>query len=269
MILTFPGIISRAYLPSPSPFSPAMLFGPGTDGTWGAVSELFANGMLWQDSAGTIPVTGDAQPVGRVDDPTGNGWVFEQATSANRVEYRTDGIYHWLEVNGINQRLETTGGSPIINPQGFMLISGRALSESAVGWQGIMQGQSNTWEPPRVLLVFPASTSSNPILRWQAHTTDWKHDLAVPVNNQAHGIDRVVFAGSDGASVESRVDGATVDISPNPGPWISGSNYPLRLFSNASSYGHLRMYGWIYYGGSFGPTDLTAAETWAANLYGG
>ncbi len=44
---------------------------------------------LWQDTSATTAVTADTDPVGRVDDLSGNGKHLLQATSGNRPAYRT------------------------------------------------------------------------------------------------------------------------------------------------------------------------------------
>jgi len=55
---------------------------------------------LFQDSAGTVPVTADGDPVGRMLDQSGNGNHATQSVSGARPVYRTDGVLHWLQGNG-------------------------------------------------------------------------------------------------------------------------------------------------------------------------
>lgn len=62
-------------------FNPATLFSAGEQGVWYDPSDL---STLFQDSAGTIPVTALEQPVGRMLDKSGRGNHATQATSANR-----------------------------------------------------------------------------------------------------------------------------------------------------------------------------------------
>ena len=62
-------------------FNPATLFSAGEQGVWYDPSDL---STLFQDSAGTIPVTALEQPVGRMLDKSGRGNTATQATSANR-----------------------------------------------------------------------------------------------------------------------------------------------------------------------------------------
>lgn len=64
-----------------TPFSPASLFATGAPGAWYDPSDLTT---LFQDSAGTTPVTAVEQPVGRMLDKSGRGNHATQATSASR-----------------------------------------------------------------------------------------------------------------------------------------------------------------------------------------
>ena len=61
---------------------------------------------LFQDSAGTVPVTTDGDPVGRMLDQSGNGNHAIQTVSGSRPVYRTDGTLHWLEFDGFDDFLE-------------------------------------------------------------------------------------------------------------------------------------------------------------------
>jgi len=62
-------------------FSPLSLFAGGAPGAWYDPSDLTT---LFQDSAGTTPVTAVEQPVGRMLDKSGNNNHAFQATSASR-----------------------------------------------------------------------------------------------------------------------------------------------------------------------------------------
>jgi hypothetical protein len=62
-------------------FSPALLFAAGEQGVWYDPSDF---STMFQDSAGTTPVTAVEQPVGRILDKSGRGNTATQATSASR-----------------------------------------------------------------------------------------------------------------------------------------------------------------------------------------
>ena len=67
-------------------FDPASLFAGGIAGAWYDPSDI---DTLFQDSAGTTPVTASGQPVGLMLDKSGNGNHATQATAARRLTYQT------------------------------------------------------------------------------------------------------------------------------------------------------------------------------------
>ena len=66
-------------------WSPLNLFALGEKGAWFDPSDIRT---LFQDSAGTTPVTAVEQPVGKMLDKSGNGKDALQATAGNRPTYR-------------------------------------------------------------------------------------------------------------------------------------------------------------------------------------
>src|SRR5690554_962627 len=93
---------ASAPAPAPAPFDPLSLFSNGEQGAWYDPSDLTT---LYQDSAGTTPVTADGDPVGRMLDKSGNGNHADQSVAASRPIYRTDGVLHWLEFDGVDDSL--------------------------------------------------------------------------------------------------------------------------------------------------------------------
>lgn len=84
-----------------SGFDPANLF---DSGQLGAVYDPSVSSTMWQDTAGTIPAGAD-DPVGRMDDRSGNGFHATQGTAANRPIRRTDGSVWWLQFDGQSDEL--------------------------------------------------------------------------------------------------------------------------------------------------------------------
>lgn len=101
---------------------PASLFANGEQGLWLDPSDL---STLFQDDAGTTPVTSDGDPVGLVLDKSGRGNHLSQATLASRPVYRTDGTLHWLEFDGVDDWLVTTEVLPITGTDEITVLVGQ------------------------------------------------------------------------------------------------------------------------------------------------
>ena len=112
-------------------FNPAaVLFSAGEQGGWYDPSDL---STMFQDSAGTTPVTAAGQTVARINDKSGRGNHLTQATAASRPQYQID-------ANGLPYLLfDGTDDwfiSPTITPgidKAQVFAGVRKLSDAAVG----------------------------------------------------------------------------------------------------------------------------------------
>jgi len=84
-------------------FSPASLFAGGEEGAWFDPSDL---STLFQDAAGTTPVTASGQPVGLMLDKSGNDNHTTQATATRRLTYQV--TPNRLTIDKVDDRLITT-----------------------------------------------------------------------------------------------------------------------------------------------------------------
>lgn len=93
-------------------FSPLTLFAAGEQGAWFDPSDL---ATMFQDTAETVPAAVGA-PVARIRDKSGRGNHAGQATAAARPILRMDGGgRHYLEFDGIDDRL-VTGAFALSHP---------------------------------------------------------------------------------------------------------------------------------------------------------
>ena len=86
-------------------FTPRSLFSAGEQGIWLDPSDF---STLFQDSAGTTPVTAVGQPVGKILDKSGRGNHATQSTSASRPTLQQDsnGMYY-LSFDGTDDGMAT------------------------------------------------------------------------------------------------------------------------------------------------------------------
>ena len=90
---------------APAVWTPATLFAASEQGVWYDPSDL---STLFQDSAGTVPVTATGQPVGRILDKSGRGNHATQATTASKpiLQQDANGKYY-LAFDGVDDGMAT------------------------------------------------------------------------------------------------------------------------------------------------------------------
>lgn len=87
---------------------------PGASG--GAVWDTTVRSSLWQDLAGTVPVTTPGDLVRRIDDLSGNGRHLTQITDASRGVYQVDAFGNgYIDLDGSNDYYEVTGSTGMFN----------------------------------------------------------------------------------------------------------------------------------------------------------
>ena len=111
-------------------FSPLTLFSAGEQGAWYDPSDL---STLFQDSAGTTPVTAVGQPVGKMNDKSGRGNHAIQATSASRPILQQDGSgRYYLACDGIDDGLASVSAIDFTTTDKSTISIGlRKLSDAA------------------------------------------------------------------------------------------------------------------------------------------
>lgn len=119
------GLGSRSGLPTP-----LALFAGGVVGVWYDPSDL---ATLFQDTAGTVPVTAAGQSVARINDKSGNGLHATQATVASQPVYQVDGTGRgFLLFDGVDDGLATATATPTTDK--LQVFAGvRKLSDAARG----------------------------------------------------------------------------------------------------------------------------------------
>lgn len=114
----------------PFSFSPLALFFAGEQGAWYDPSDLTT---LFQDSAGTTPVTAHGQPVGLMLDKSGNGHHASQVTAASRPLYQSVGGLHYLLFDGVDDWLSTASIDFTATDKMSVFAGVRKLSDAVGG----------------------------------------------------------------------------------------------------------------------------------------
>lgn len=114
------------------------LFENDEEGAWYDPSDL---STVWQDAAGTTPATA-GDPVGRIDDKSGNGNHATQSTSTARPTLQTSGGLYYLEFV-VDDFMQTAAfASPLAQPN-FISLAGLlpdSTSVSALYFDGLASG---------------------------------------------------------------------------------------------------------------------------------
>lgn len=113
-------------------FSPSQLFASGEQGTWYDPSDFSS---MYQDSAGTTPVTAVEQPVGKILDKSGNGNHATQSTTTSRPILRN--LYNMLicQTTMATQNVTTQATSYTLrfDGTGTVTLSGTATGTKSAG----------------------------------------------------------------------------------------------------------------------------------------
>lgn len=111
---------------------PASLFAASEKGFWYDISDV---STLFQDTAGTTPVTAVGQSVARVNDKSGNGAHLTQATAGSRPTYQIDSAGRaYLSFDGVDDFLSSTATVDLTSANKMFLWAGlRKTSDAAAG----------------------------------------------------------------------------------------------------------------------------------------
>lgn len=249
---------SRSRLRNPGGFSPLSMFGAGEQGAWYDPSDLTT---LFQDAAGTTPVTAADQPVGLMRDKSGRGNHFTQSTAASRPILRNSGVLWSLEFDGVDDFLlsasiDFTATDKITAFAGLRKLSDAALGCVAELGDGLPVGS--------FLISAPFAASATFGLSMRAAGAAF----GSPTAGFASPVSAVLGASLDAAAVTAllRVNG----VAGVPATGAAGSstfgNYPLyagRRGGTTSPFrGHL--YGLIVRGAASSASETIEAEKYLA-----
>jgi len=184
-------------------FTPADLFTGSEAGAWYGPSDL---STLFQDSAGTTPVTTAGQPVGLMLDNSGNGNHATQATAARRLTYQTGPAR--ATIDKVDDRLSVTvpvGGTMVLGtdqgtasygvtiPAGAYDIGGRGgqyFPGNAIVGQVIRDGALSAGDAAATEAYFVengATASYGAVTDFTEFWRDWSEITSFPLIDTSFG----------------------------------------------------------------------------------
>ena len=226
---------------------------------------------LFQDAAGTTPVTADGDPVGRMVDQSGNGNHAIQTVSGSRPVYRTDGVLHWLEFDGIDARLKTIENIEIFGGAPRSVISAARVDSTdviTVGWGISAPGQAsdqrviNQRLMARFWAIDPITASGPAVATGSSNVLS-----TLFYGNPAGPLD------SEGVGTDARINGVYTPWGSyeygGPSSTVNTANTELELGQRSGSTLLTgRIYGVIVVSGALNGSNLNDAESYLANLAG-
>jgi len=239
-----------------SVFSPANLFAAGEQGAWYDPSDF---STMFQDAAGTTPVTATDQSVGLILDKSGRGNNASQSTLAARPLLKQDenGCY-FLLFDGSDDALATASIDFSVTNKVSVFAGARKLSDALTG--GVVQLSNSTSGNNGVFALFaPFNTGAGADYAWQSKGTA----RITTTSSVLTGAETVVLTGiGDIAAPSAILRRNAVQVASSTGSQGSGSfgNYVLNI--GGPNYFNGRLYGLVVVGRSVTTTERDNTETW-------
>lgn len=246
-------------------FNPVSLFAAGEQGVWYDPSDL---STLFQDTAGTIPVTAAGQPVGLMRDKSGRGNHATQATATARPILQTDGDNWWLVFDGVDDSL-LTGNVSFTTTDKMSIFTGLRKNSDAAGGM-LVSHEATAGGAPTFFVTAPEGAAATYGARSGGATN---YTAKTPATFAAPRTD-VLTVALDNAGMAAlasvfgfRVNGASQTPILVGGTTTGGGNYgnsPLRIGRRIDGTlvfnGHL--YGIIIRGVASTAQQIADTENW-------
>jgi hypothetical protein len=248
-------------------FTPAQLFAAGEPGGWWDPSDI---STLFQDSAGTVPVTASGQPVGRINDKSGRGNHLVQVTSFSRPFYVVAGALRYLEFDGANHWMVSVANLNM------------STTDALTAWIGVTKMADKTFHQMQFEL---SANLGNNVGSFYLNHPDANApfyeflsrgnvtNFNVTVATAAVGMSTNVITGQADISSDiniARSNGVqTASNTFDQGGGNYGS-YPFWVGCRGGTQflAEMRLYGLIIRGAASSAGDVTAAEQWMAGKAG-
>lgn len=245
--------------PSNRRFSPLSLFAAGEQGAWYDPSDF---STMFQDSAGTTPVTAAGQPVGLILDKSGRANHASQANGAQCPILSQDtGGRYFLLFDGVDDGMATAAFTP--GSDKLQLFAGaRKLSDAATGMI-VELGASASSNVASFFLAGPRTALANYGFRSQGSLFAVGVDASpyvAPISNVVTGIGDIA---ADTCII--RVNGTQIASGVNDQGTGNYGTYPLYIGRRGGTVNPFngRLYSMIIrFGSSLAATTIAQAESW-------
>jgi len=246
-------------------WTPLQIFLSGVLGVWFDPSDL---STLFQDAAGTIPVTADGDPVGLMLDKSGNGYHASQSVSGARPVYRTDGVLHWIQLDGINDFLETSA-IYFAGTNNMTVSTGIRKVSDAVSGVVVELSESSDVNNGTFIMLAPGGSGTSKL----DYRSRGSHRSIAKIESGFEAPVSVVVTGI--SSIPERLcilraNGSQVDrVTTDQGTGDYG-NYPVYIGARSGAVAPFngKLYSLLILGAQKNTTDLNSLEQYTAGKTG-
>ena len=234
-------------------FDPASLFANGEQGAWYDPSDLTT---LYQDSAGTTPVTADGDPVGLNEDKSPNSLDLAQATSTSRPTYDLTSGTSSEEFDGTDDFLRNTTTNFTVTEFSVFVA---CMTNTPATLAGIFKaGDDALSTADKFILIRTGSTSG--VSDGTYRTSSFTFGSGVPTVVEIHYSPTSIEFIQDGAIV-STLSGTFGSI-PITNDIIVGSSLTTGQRWNG------KHYGTVFIGRNLGETERQSTRQYLAQKAG-
>lgn len=188
-------------------WTPSRLFAAGEQGGWWDPSDF---STMFQDSAGTTPVTATGQPVGLIRDKSGRGNHRTQGTAASRPTLQQDASgFYYLQYDGVDDWMQTASVDFSGTDKVAVVVGIRKETDAAIG--AFLELTANSSSTAGSFGLFAPPTGAEPRYNFRSGGSapgigaTSPATFAAPVSNVVTGTANIA-----GDSVVLRANGAVV-----------------------------------------------------------
>lgn len=253
--------------PSPEPWSPRELFIGGDQGFFIDPSDL---STLFQDTAGTVPIAIDGDPVGLFLDKSSKGNHLEQSSSLSKLFYRTDGSLFWLETDGIDDFLITQNNLPITGTDELTVCIGQKHLVNSPDGAIAELSVNRANNPGAYTFLSPSSSNRYSFIPRGSSTTNNTANATSAAYNAPHTGVLTALTKISPANTILRINGtqvATNNTNTGTGNWGSYPHYLGRRGGTSLPWRGL-LYGMVIINRLLTVDEIDLLEAWMAEKTG-
>lgn len=253
-------------------FNPAQLFQAAEQGAWYDPSDLTT---LFQDTAGTTPVTTAGQSVALMKDKSGNGADISQATSADMPTYEldTNGL-PYLSLNGTSQFMSTA--ATLTSPQstGWVLATANIIATGGGAYPGLWRFLSAGGSPTATTANYmeeyeQSKTALNKIVCQRYPSIIVINENATPIYPAAGSpfVSMTNYSGTSGVATQTTITPGSTATATRAAITSGASN----LYLGQGYGGEMmagRIYGFVFRNAATSSAIAALLAAWLANKSG-